>query len=523
MKADTAAAIVRSRESAARRDLYWSAYLAVVRVAPLAMVLLLAAGVLGRAVAKPLWHDELFTYYLANNTTPSGLWHALATAADLNPPLYHWSVQLLSNVFGPGPLATRLPAALGFVTATYALYVFVRRRLDRQWALVAAMTPSLTGVYLYAFEGRPYGLVLGCSAVALAAWQRRGEPGSHRLTPAVCALMLAASTSSHYYGVLMVLPLVAGELARAHRTRRFDWPMLLAFMLSVAPLLALRPLIAAARGFAPTFWAPPSVGELGGYYRQLLEPLALVLFAAAVVWTGIVVLTRLLTRRTSAMEPETPVTNGLLLEELVAASALLALPVAGYLLAVAVTGAFHERYVLQGVLGFSILLAWWSPHAARTRTAAATLLVVVFLAFAGRQAAGAVGLIRGASNPLVDHQPVLALAPVETPLVVSHALPFLQLAHYQRLASGRALTYLTRPPDVVKQMGGDTGARALRILAGYAPLEVEEYEPFVRSHQQFYVYGPRSWLVPKLLTDGADVRLVRENGDASLHAVTTRR
>ena len=52
-----------------------------------------------------------------------------------------------------------------------------------------------------------------------------------------------------------------------------------------------------------------------------------------------------------------------------------------------------------------------------------------------------------------------------------------------------------------------------------APIDVEDYDAFVRDHPRFYVYGPRSWLVPKLLSQHASLRLVRESGDETLYLV----
>ncbi|HWP99703.1 MAG TPA: hypothetical protein VNK92_04465, partial [Vicinamibacterales bacterium] len=102
------------------------------------------------------------------------------------------------------------------------------------------------------------------------------------------------------------------------------------------------------------------------------------------------------------------------------------------------------------------------------------------------------------------------------PLVASHALVFLPLAHYLPPAEAQRVAYIARPPDVVRRIGVDTGARALRRLARVAPLWVAEYDAFVQAHPRFLVYGPPTWFVTKLLEDGAAARLVDWRGDRLL-------
>jgi 4-amino-4-deoxy-L-arabinose transferase-like glycosyltransferase len=486
----------------------------------LAFVLIFMVGTVGRALSRPFWHDELFTFYIATRTTVAGLWEVLARGTDLNPPLYYLAVRASSTLLGAGALATRLPALLGFVAASIALYIFVRRRLGGHFAIVAALIPSLTGYYMYAYEGRSYALVLGFSGVALAAWQRRDESTSHRVAPLVCGLMVAAAAFTHYYAVLIVLPLAAGELTRTIMRRRVDWAMSIALTFAIIPFLFLRPLVETARQFAPTFWSRPSPGDLVESYRQLLDPLSLLVVTAVACMT----IAALLIRPAATVLDAAPTDareRALTADEIVAASVLLALPAVGYVLAVFVTGAFHQRYVIQGVLGFAILVAWWAAILLRSRRDATILVIVLFLAFGARQGVGALGLVRTASDPLEEHHSLLKAVPGELPVVVPHPVTFLQLAHYSSAYMGTRLTYLTKPADVVQQLGIDTGSRGLRLLAQLVPLNVQDYDAFVRTHDQFYVYdGPRSYLVPKLLSQTAEVRLIREHGDVLLYLVS---
>jgi hypothetical protein len=473
------------------------------------------AGMVGRALVKPLWHDEIFTLYLATRTTVDGLWAALAGGVDLNPPLYYLAVRACAAVVGAGALADRLPSLVGYAAAVVAVAVVAGHHAGRRGQLFAALTLVLTGASVYAYEGRAYGLVLGLSALALAAWQARGR-GASWMAAALCALSLAAATCAHYYAVLMLAPIAAAEAVRSVERRRIDWVMWPALGASLLPLLALYPLVHTARTFAPAFWSPPSLNDLADSYRLLLEPLAIPVFAAGIAAT----LVGRLTRHADAPDVTPIEPRSLRYDELAAVLALVAVPVLGYVVGRVATGAFHERYVLQAALGVAILAAWWGAALIRSRRAELAVVAVLLLAFAARQAGGAVSLVRSAPDPLGARRHVVSPNQPREPVVVSHALAFVPMVHYASSDARHGLVYLTRPADVVRQIGGDTAGRALTLLSRVTPMDVEPYDTFVAAHQRFYVFGPKSWLVPKLLRDGASIELLREEGDDALYLVS---
>jgi hypothetical protein len=456
--------------------------------------------------------------YLAGRTTITGLWDALVRGTDLNPPLYYIAVKLCMQVLGEGALATRLPALLGFVAASLALFVFMRRRAGVTVAVMAAIIPSLTGAYRYSFNGRPYGLVLGLCAMALVAWQARGLPGSHRLAPVLCAVSIAAAISTHYYAVLMLPPLAAGELARTLIRKQVDWTMALAIVLGLTPLVLFRPLIVGTREFAAAFWSPGRPADLLMFYLDLSSPLGLLLFGAACGLTLAILWNRFVRASAPPTASSTPADPILSADEIVVALALAALPVFGFALAL-ITGAFHGRYVLPAVLGVAILIGWWTAAGLRDRRFATVFVGVLFLAFAARQMGSALGIARGPADHVAPYRQILSRAEADAPVVASRALTFLPMAHYLAGPERARVIYLTRPADVVRQDGADTGSRALRLLSQVVPLNVEDYDAFVAAHDRFYLYGPTSWLTQKLLRDHAELRLLFESGDSQLHAV----
>ena len=184
-----------------------------------------------KLAARPLWFDELTTFYIARQPTMARMMEALRTV-DLNPPLNYfltrWSIALL----GTAPWATRLPALIAFWGGSAAIFALLRRRAS---ALVAA-----TGVLLfwsspyfsYAAEARPYGLMLGLSAILLWAWDPPAN-GRRNMQLVWVAIVGGLLLLSHLFGVLSLVAVWIGEGVRSYRRRKVDWPMAAALLFPI--------------------------------------------------------------------------------------------------------------------------------------------------------------------------------------------------------------------------------------------------------------------------------------------------
>lgn len=479
------------------------------------LVCLIAIGAAGRALSKPVWHDEIFTIYLSTRLSIAQLWSALAAGVDLNPPLYYLVVRAAWMLTGSEPLASRIPSLIGFLIAVVMLFVFVRRRFGTLAGLAAAATPSLTGAAIYAFEGRPYGLMLGFSAAAITAWQARSEPRWRTLAPVMCAAALAGGVWTHYYFVLILLPLIAGEGVRSLRRRSIDVPMLIAFAAGMAPLLGTLPQIQAARGFSSGFWSAPEAALLADFVQQLLLPLSL--FALPVAACVAVL-------RTSSSGPPIDrlpgqgAAHGFLVEEIAIMLSLLALPFVGFALALLVTGAFHGRYVLPAVLGVALAVGWIVGAALKSWGERATVVVVLVAAVALQQGGGVLALVRERPDPRGEDRAALSAASTALPVVATPALVYLPIAHYADPTDRGRVVYLMKP-DEIAAITPTTSDRALRALSGYVPLPIEDYERFIDRYPAFYLYGRQTWLAPLLIERGATLELVGTFGDRALYLV----
>src|SRR5690349_23295484 len=106
------------------------------------------------AALKPMWFDELVTYYIAGQPDLRHLWSLMATGIEQTPPVYHLLVHAANLLLGPGELTTRLPSVAGMLVAVVSTFLFLRIRVSDGAAVVGATIPILSASGAYAFEGR---------------------------------------------------------------------------------------------------------------------------------------------------------------------------------------------------------------------------------------------------------------------------------------------------------------------------------------------------------------------------------
>jgi hypothetical protein len=253
-------------------------------------------------------------------------------------------------------------------------------------ALVAMAFPALTATLFYAPEARPYGLLLGFSALAFLAWQtaaRRSEARNSSLV--VLAAAIALTLNTHYFGILILIPICIAEFARTLQRRRIDLPMIGAIVAGMAGIVFALPFQKAAGEFRKHYYNAGAISfrAISQAYRSLflnyttqplaiqrLEAVLLIVFALALI---VLCLRRLHTGNIALPTPE-----------LTFLLALAALPLFGVALAMFVTHSIEVRYVLSAIIAISIFLAiavepWLYQHLSST-TVTALLVFGILLA-----------------------------------------------------------------------------------------------------------------------------------------------
>jgi hypothetical protein len=455
-------------------------------------------GAILKARGKPLWFDEVLTTTIAELPRLSSIWTALSEGVQVDPPLNYLFVRAARTAIGSEEVVTRLPAMIGFWVFCLCLFRFTLRRTGTYYALSTMLIPFVTPAYRYAVETRPYGPLLGFFGVALVCWQAAADGIWRRLTVPVLGISLTAALLTNYYAILLYVPFVGAETFRVIRRWKVDWAVSIAMAVALVALPLCLPLIQGARQFSGHYWARPHAGDFVSFYEivfsHTLLPLVLLL--------GAVIVYVVLPNQDGESGAAHLTAPG---HEIVAGLLLLFLPAPALAIAFTVTNAFTERYVLPAVAGFVVVTAFAACGIARGRAVpGAFVLLVSVVCFVG-----GVTHIGRFQNPF-DNEPLLIKTLEREAVAVSDGLLFLQLWHYAPGPLKGRLFYVASPELAAAYTDADTIDKSLLVFRDWANIQVVEYGKFATAGKEILIYqdtGRIGWLVPKLLHDGAAVRL----------------
>jgi hypothetical protein len=464
----------------------------------IAGLLSLIAGIaLYVSLNRALWYDELLTLYLSRLPDLPTFWSALKTGPDLSPPLYDLCVRSLLPILGEHPTVLRLPALLAYLAMSYSIYKFVEFRYDFESACIAMVFPAITTGIKYAWEARPYGLLLGFTGLAVLSWQRACAATTRPLAIIGLALGVTGAIWTHYYGVLIVFPLLLGESARIAAGRKIDWQIGATIALCLATLPFLSPLIAHARAQSDTFWAKPELMQMVTFYTWLFKYSLLPIVGCASV-------ALLFGPSTGALSSDDSVPRGFAVHERVAVAGLALLPVLAVIVSKLGTGAFTERYALPSLVGLGAMagaLAGWSARPARTMI---LLLLAVWIVALSTKALDPESAIGGPEQSI--YQKLVQLED-RLPIVVADGEKFVQANHYADPSVARRLYWLS-----TGKSNFDLHTRKeLGRLADWHPLNIRSLLEFADLNPEFFILDdPNGRLVAALKEEfpGASVRVV---------------
>lgn len=430
---------------------------------------------------KLLWTDEIVTMAIASQPDPWRVLALLVDGPDTLPPLSHLLTHASLSLLGPSHLAVRLPEAVGYWLAIVCTYHYVRRHADASIACGAAVLLLAMDAFAYAFEARPYGLLGGFSALALFCWQRSSDGG--RLWAAGVPLSLFAAVSTHWYGLLAALPLLAAELVRWLRDRDFRPGMATLIAIGIGSTALLLPFARQATAFRGMIPPPANPGSYvssayaiaGGVILALLVIAVLAAFLAAAV----------------RERPDRDVAS-----ETAAVTAAL-VPAAAFVLGQLSGGQSAARYAIFTSVGVALAAGLAVGYLARFAPAAGPLFLAAATVAAGvnvltlkhdlpersmiREGEGRYGLLNieaGRLEPL--------------PVVVGDIHTFLPLHHYASAALTERLVYVTSQNPMA--------SRILTKLTAARPYRIHDVATLLQRHRDFYYYeyGERTPLLALL-------------------------
>jgi hypothetical protein len=501
------------------------------------LLILLASGLFSalHAVVKPFWYDEICTVIMSRLANESEIWKALDDAADTNPPLYYSVTRVARQLIPDDHLGYRLPSILGLLGIVAGLYLFLCRRVNQLAALVGASFVLCTPLASYAFEARPYALMVGCISGAILAWQRIDDS---RLYPVVLAITLAAAVSLHYYAILVWPAFVLAEASLWLFGRRFRVGAWAAIFTGAVPLLFFAGLLGNLRQYyGQNFWAQPSAAQALSAYDWLFSVDGYWGWTFTAGLTAIFAYWSLINTSKAAARRSPENRNGpdqrdraLPIEECVLILVLLWLPVISVAAAKASHGGMISRYMMPTVLGGALAVGYL---ASKAPIEARGLLLVLMLMNYGLSSVSDVKKIL--EGTLLEQRATAAgevkviltrHSESDLPVVISSGLRYLPMAYYVPAGASSRLYAVTEPGEALKFAGTDSVDLALLVLRRYFPLQVEDYGDFASRHREFILVSGSGqwfdWWPARLSHDGHTVSLLEGGGDTKIYKVTLR-
>lgn len=469
-----------------------------------------------QSASKPFWYDELFTFYISRLPRISDIVAALGDGIDQLPLPYFLLERFSQSAIGATGLGFRLPSVLGFWLGLVCIFFFVKKRTSTMHAIVAALIPlASTFVYRYAYEARPYGLLFGFASAALLSWQSAAEQNRRRLSLFCLSASLLGAAASHYYAILLLIPIGIGEAVRLFQSRRWDWPVSIC-CLAAGGFLPIAHVKTNLNLYGANFWSRPRPGFFVEFYGRMLEPL---LVPAAFL---LLIVTIYATRhRAQIAKPVN--TRPLPRSEMAAIVALFLLPFAGMAIAYLVTNAIVPRYVLPAAIGFSLLFGVFLYFASAGKSLFAAWAILCFGAGFGINSLHVLRVSRAESTVRI---PAAALDSA-LPIVFENPLYFFETVHATGSKIGGRLFYLVDPPTARANPYASLDP-GLLFLNRVAAVNVRRLSDFEGSQKQFLVLcelapdHEKGWIVQRLMQQGAPMQLVEAKDSHRLYRVNLR-
>jgi hypothetical protein len=392
----------------------------------------------------------------------------------------------------------------------------VWRYAPPSYAAATFFMPFATALRGWGSLVRPYGAMLGFSALTLLCWDHLQDTDGRRQVRWRIAflLSLAMTLSTHFYAILILLPLGMGEMAKWILRKRLDWPTILCFVLALVPFCLWSPvLIAATRKLLGHYGYEVKFQTLYDFFGNLVFSLPwagilLLLFAAA----GLGAM-----RAESVPRPWISQAHRLML---VVCCGFLLLPFCGYLVGVLATGWFPDKYYMIAAFGLILGLPLLLPALTSRRVVVG---LCVFLAMAGH------GLLVGArgvsgfwklERPYPSLAEIRRLIPDPHPdIVVSAPMHFGPFYESTKPDTQANLLYLFDAQKEVAYYGNDTSdtiaadhyERSIRL--GHPSMTSAPFDAYVATHRHFFlltmgeVLGIQEWQF-KYLLDHLRARLL---------------
>lgn len=451
------------------------------------------------AERKTMYYDEFITYYIALDGRPgftefcTRIWKG----PDAAPPTYATLTWLAGRLIINDHIALRLPSILGFYVCGVCVYLYCRKFISFFYVTIGLLFLLTSGAYDYAYEGRPYGVVLGGVGMALVFWERASHQTPRPWAWMGLALSLAMAFGCHYYSILVLIPLGIGEVVRTVETGRVNLSVWAAFLVASLSMLLFLPFISY------------SLGNFSANQRRLAIPFNLymnIFYKSTVLfWIALCPLAIAYgLGRTGALESDKTSSRPPL--NLIVVPAVLALQPFFVFFAVWVVlkKSNAERYSLPAVLGLVALIAFCSQQVARNSRMLGIIVTLLLLMYFPAVAAS-----KFKNSPSREDYRKYAAhlrksAPLAgVPILVPQAETYYRLHYYLPEEDRDRVLY---PNETGRRSPADERSDGVSQYdppqSRYSPpLERVDFEDFLTQSESFYVIFEDNYEAPDFVRD----------------------
>jgi Dolichyl-phosphate-mannose-protein mannosyltransferase len=465
--------------------------------------------------SRHLWHDELYTYYIAKAPSLSEMWREIRL--DLNPPLIYIAERFSLRLFGDNLYAARIPSILSFLIGSLCLYKFVADRLRPVYGILAMIVFWATPFEYFATEARPYGLIIGFFGLTVLAWQRAVQSGRKWFHIFWLALAVSGMMCSHVLAVIYIVPFIAAEFFRVYRSRRIDWAVPAALILPSALLAINRPIVARYQKGAFPAVTEANPGKLIAFFYHMLEPESLFLLLALCLGLAVGFRCKQLEKdRARSFSPlQWAFIWGLCLIPILVTVAMMRSH-----------GVFFPRYAGPTVLLYGILFAFLlATYTNFSRSAALAASGVLVFYIAGSNVAPVLTAVHELKQTGAPEPSSIVHVRPDLPLVAASGINFVELDRYADSPTVARLYYLTGG-DLAIKYSHATIFEGMAYLANKFPIRarVEPYQSFVQEHPRFLVLGridySEDWLLRCLRDNRASLQYMGDFYGSQLYLIT---
>ncbi len=465
----------------------------------------------GYSHVKVPWVDEVLQLTVARQNSFGEIWSANAHGIIADPPVTGLLQHHLIRTFGERMWVMRMPALVSFPIGCLALTCLAWRYMTPLYAATVFFVPYATMIRWRAMDARSYAPMFACAALALYCLDQIGRPGTRRNSwRAGLVASLVALYATHFYSILILLPIGLVLLARWWRHRAIDWITILCVAAGTSTYLIWLPiLMSVARVHLSGIMYRASFGVFGEFWRGvILYPPWLA--------SGILLAALLLTQKLAPASPlsRSPVEVDRPLEPAALSFGFLMMPVVGFAAGIFVTGIFIPyHYILAAVgvvIGFPLAVAVLTRH---NRVAGLILLV----AFGGYGFAvtvrGATGYVR-VETPYPSLADIRKLIPEQKPdIAIPSPLDFLPFQELTRTDPENNLIYLYDAAKARSILHGIDIAEVIALhIRTITKARFEAFDAYVAKHPNFYLAmseNPTGVWMYEYLTTGNRAQLVR--------------